>query len=77
MSIIETALRYDLDIECQPYRVEVNLYDTKLSQTYSFSEEVNRRKDRRAALVRCVTRAAAKARELREKYGEPENLDAG
>lgn len=77
MSIVETALRYDLDIECQPYRVQVNLYDTRLSQTHTFAEEVDRRKDRRAALVRCVTKAAAKGRELREKYGEPENLDAG
>lgn len=65
MSIIETALRYDLDIECKPYRIEVHLYDTVKSETHSFGEDVNLRKDRRAALVRCVTRAAAKARELR------------
>lgn len=65
MSIVATALKYDLDIECKPYRIEVHCYDTSKSETFTFGEDVNLRKDRRAALVRCVTRAAAKARELR------------
>lgn len=67
MSIIETALRYDLDIEVMPYRVEVHLYDDALSETHTFSEDVDRRKDRRAALVRCVCLAAEKAKVIRKK----------
>lgn len=60
-SILETALRYDLDLCIGPHRVEVIWYDTVKSETHEFTEDVDTRSERRAALRRCVERAVAKA----------------
>lgn len=60
-SILEIALRYDLDLRIGPHLVEVVWYDTVKSETHEFCEHVDRRSDRRAALRRCVERAVAKA----------------
>ena len=60
-SILELALRYDLDLRIAKHRVEVVWYDTVRSETHEFSEDVYPSSGRRAALRRCVDRAIAKA----------------
>lgn len=62
-SILETALRHNLDLCIQPYRVEVVWYDMALSETHEFTEDVNSRQERRAALKRCIDRAVKKAQQ--------------
>lgn len=72
-SILETALRYDLDINLFPYSVEVHWYDVPLLETHTFREQVNARDERRAALARCVELAVKKAKQVKaaRATGEP------
>lgn len=64
MSILSDALYYNLDLCISELRVEVRVYDEKLSETFMFSEHVNQRKERLAALARCVELATQKAKTL-------------
>lgn len=67
-SALELALRYDLDLCINAHRVEVIWYDIALSETHEFTEDVDCRSERRAALGRCIERAIAKANSEKGRY---------
>lgn len=65
-SLLDEALRHDLDLCLNPYSIEVHVYDMALSETFTFTEHVNFRHERRAALKRCLEKAIKKAKSLKE-----------
>lgn len=67
-SILELALRHNLDLDIGEHSVEVTWYDTTRSESHSFREHVGTRAERRDALRRCVERAITKAKAEKGRY---------